>query len=151
MKFTIVAPVALFLTLASTPAVAQTVDACQVFTAEHAQAITGKAMKQTRNLAGKTNGLCEFKDASGFNAIGFELWRMPSAANASTYMQATMKQAAAAMRGTPEAIAGLGDEAFYVDRAMSLYVRSGASWFVFGFPGKRPQMIDLAQKLIPKL
>lgn len=145
------APVALLLTIASVSAAAQTVDACQVFTAEHAQAITGKVMKQTRDLAGKTNGLCEFKDASGFNAIGFELWRMPSAANASTYMQATMKQAAAAMRGTPEAIAGLGDEAFYLDRAMTLYVRSGASWFVFGFPDKRAQLIEVARKVIPKL
>ena len=151
MTLTLIAPVALLLTVASVSAEAQTVDACQVFTAEHAQAITGKVMKQTRNLTGKTNGLCEFKDGAGLNAIGFELWRMPSAANAATYMQATMKQAAAAMGGTPEAITGLGDEAFYVDRAMSLYVRSGASWFVFGFPGKRAQMIDVARKVIPKL
>lgn len=76
---------------------------------------------------------------------------MPAATAASTQMQATIKQAAAAMRGTPETVAGLGDEAFYVDRAMSLYVRSGASWFVFGFPGKRAQMIDVARKVIPKL
>ena len=151
MTFNLFAPISLILTLVSVSAEAQTVDACQLVTAEHAQAITGKVMKQTRNLTGKTNGLCEFKDGSGFNAIGFELWRMPSAANASTYMHATMKQAASAMGGTPEAIAGLGDEAFYVDRAMSLYVRSGASWFVFGFPDRRVQLIDVARKLIPKL
>lgn len=34
---------------------------------------------------------------------------------------------------------------------MTLNVRKGASWFVFGFPDKRAQMIDVARKLLPKL
>jgi len=129
---------------------AQSVDACQLFPAEFAQAIAGKPMKQTRSLPGTTNGLCEFKDSTGLVTVSFELWKMSSPADASKYMRATMTQAADQMRDKPEPLETLGDEAFYVDRAMSLYARKGNAWIVIGFPNKAAQ-VDVARKVLAKL
>ena len=138
------------LTLVPTLARAQSVDACQIFTPEFAQEIAGKPMKQTRSLPSKNGSLCEFKDSTGFVTVSFELWKMSAPADASKYMRATMTQAADQMHGKPEPLEKLGDEAFYVDRAMSLYARKGNAWIVIGYPNKAAQ-IDVARKVLAKL
>ena len=147
--FSIVSLTAL-LTLVPALARAQSVDACQIFPGDFAQEIAGKPMKQTRSIPGKVNGLCEFKDSTGLVTVSFELWKMVSPADASKYMRATMTQAADQMRGKPEPLEKLGDEAFYVDRAMSLYARKGNAWIVIGYPNKAAQ-VDVARKVLAKL
>lgn len=75
---------------------------------------------------------------------------MASPDEASKYMQSSMNRPASAARTKPEAVAGLGDEAFYVDLAMVLFVRKGSTWFGFGYPNRQGQ-IDAARKILGKL
>lgn len=128
-------------------AVAQTVDACKVFTLEMAQSLAGKAATQGRNLTGRDNGACWFKDASGYETQAFMLWRMSSADESAKYMQADMKTAIGARGGALEKVPNLGDEAYYLPSTWQLYVRKGATWFSFGVPDKKTQMIEMARKI----
>lgn len=150
MKLIWVVPLTALLSLVPTLARAQSVDACQLFTADFAQELAGKPMKQTRSVPGKVNGLCEFKDSTGLVTVSFELWKMAAPADASKYLRATMTQAADQMRDKPEPLEKLGDEGFYVDRAMSLYARKGSAWIVIGYPNKAAQ-VNVARKVLAKL
>lgn len=135
--------------LTGLPAVAraQTIDACKVFTVALAREVAGTPMKQTRSAPGMPTGLCEFKDATGKIIVGFALWRLPSPDAASTSMRAMMTQVADAIGGTLEPVPGIGDEAMYLDKTASIYVRKGSAWCVFGHPNRKVQVIEAARKV----
>jgi hypothetical protein len=132
------------------PASAQNLDACATFTPDLAQVVTGSPMSVKRNVPARSNGLCEYQDATGLKLVGFQLWKMASPDEASKSMQSSMNRSADAVRTKPEAVAGLGDEAFYVDVVMALFVRKGSTWFGFGYPNRQGQ-IDAARKMLGKL
>ena len=133
------------------PAAAQNVDACKVFTAEMGQAIIGKPVTQSKNLQARTNGGCEFKDASGYQSILFSLWRFSTVEDSVKYFQAEITMNGGMRGAKPEPVPNLGDEAFYLSTTFSIYVRKGATWTSFGFPDRKAQLIELARKVVPKL
>ena len=151
MKIAFVATLSLAASVIIVPsASAQNVDACATFTPDLAQVVTGSPMSVKRNVPAKSNGSCDYQDATGMKVVGFQLWKMASPGEASKYMQSRMNRSASAVRTKPEAVAGLGDEAFYVDVAMVLFVRKGSTWFGFGYPNRQGQ-IDAARKILGKL